>query len=65
MDQSRTISDLTERNKLFQEIAAKIIPESPILYLYHRTWLNVHTTRLVGLRGVPDGIIRLQDVKLN
>ena len=65
MDQSRTISDLTERNKLFQEVAAKIIPESPILYLYHRTWLNVHTTRLVGLRGVPDGIIRLQDVKLN
>ncbi len=65
MDQSRTVTDPAQRNKLFEQIASKIIPESPILYLYHRKWLNAHSARLVGLKGVPDGIIRLQDVKLN
>ena len=65
MDQSRTTTDLAQRNKLFEQIAGKIIPESPILYLYHRKWLNAHSARLTGLRGISDGIIRLQDVKFN
>jgi peptide/nickel transport system substrate-binding protein len=65
MDQSRATSDIAQRNKLFEQIVAKISAESPILYLYHRKWLNAHSVKLTGLKLVPDGIIRLQDVKLN
>lgn len=65
MDQSRATSDIAQRNKLFEQIVAKISAESPILYLYHRKWLNAHSVKLTGLKLVPDGIIRVQDVKFN
>ena len=39
--------------------------DRPIVYLYHREWLWAHTSRLQGFTPVPDGMVRLQGLKLN
>jgi peptide/nickel transport system substrate-binding protein len=63
LKRSRTTGDLAERKKLFDEIAAIVLKDRPIVYLYHRHWLWAYTSKLTGLRTVPDGLVRVQDLK--
>jgi len=65
LTKSRTTRDPAERRKLFEQLAAIVLKDRPIVYLYHRNWLWAHTTKLTGLRTVPDGLVRVQGVKLN
>jgi peptide/nickel transport system substrate-binding protein len=65
LNQSRTTIDPAQRLKLFEQIAAIESKDRPIVYLYHRHWLWAYTNKLSGLRTVPDGLVRLQDLKLN
>ncbi|MGZ5072942.1 MAG: ABC transporter substrate-binding protein [Usitatibacter sp.] len=65
LGQSRTTVDPTQRAKIFEQIAAHVLKDRPIVYLYHRHWLWAYTNKLSGLRTVPDGLVRLQDLKLN
>ena len=60
LNKSRTTRDRRERQKLFDQIAAIVLKDRPIVYLYHRNWLWAYTTKLSGLRTVPDGIVRVQ-----
>ncbi len=62
--QSRTTVDPAARLKLFEQIAAIVAKERPIVYLYHRHWLWAYTSKLSGFRTVPDGLIRVQDLKM-
>ena len=62
---SRVTGDRAERQKDFDQIAMQVAKDRPIIYLYHRHWLWAYTNRLSGLRTVPDGLIRLQDLKMN
>ena len=62
---SRTARDPAERKKLFDQLAAIALKDRPIVYLYHRNWLWAHTAKLSGLRTVPDGLVRVQGLKLN
>ena len=39
--------------------------DRPIIYLYHRHWLWAHTNKLSGLRTVPDGMVRVQGLKMS
>ena len=36
----------------------------PIVYLYHPPWIWAMTNRLEGFVPYPDGMIRLENVKL-
>ncbi|MGZ5113269.1 MAG: ABC transporter substrate-binding protein [Usitatibacter sp.] len=65
LGQSRTTVDPTQRAKIFEQIAAHVLKDRPIVYLYHRHWLWAYTNKLSGLRTVSDGLVRLQDLKLN
>ena len=65
LTKSRTTRDPAERRKLFEQLAAIVLKDRPIVYLYHRNWLWAHTTKLTGLRTVPDGLVRVQGLKLN
>ena len=49
----------------YEKIAAIAAREKPIIYLYHRNWLWAHTSKLSGLRTVPDGMVRVQGLKFN
>ena len=61
----RATGDRAERQKLFDQIAVQEAKDRPIVYLFHRHWLWAYTNKLSGFRTVPDGMIRLQDLKMN
>jgi peptide/nickel transport system substrate-binding protein len=61
---SRTQSDPAARRKTFEEIAAIVLKERPIVYLYHRKWLWAYTGKLSGVRELPDGLLRLDGLKM-
>ena len=63
LKRSRTTGDIAERKKLFDEVAAIVLKDRPIVYLYHRHWLWAYTSKLTGLRAIPDGLVRVQDLK--
>jgi peptide/nickel transport system substrate-binding protein len=65
IDESRTSLDATRRATAYDKIAQAVQKDRPIIYLYHRNWLWAHTGKLTGLRTVPDGMVRLQGLKMN
>ena len=62
---ARTTLDMGERRKLYEQVAAHVMKDRPIVYLYHRHWLWAYNAKLSGLRTVPDGMVRLQGLKMN
>ena len=65
LNKSRTVRDAAERRKLFEQLAAIALKDRPVIYLYHRHWLWAYTTKLSGLRPIPDGLVRVQGLKFN
>ena len=64
LNQSRALRDPAERKKVFEQIAAKVLKDRPVVYLYHRNWLWAYNARLSGVRNVPDGLLRIQGLKM-
>ena len=64
LNQSRALRDPAERKKVFEKVAAKVLKERPIIYLYHRNWLWAYTPKLSGVREIPDGLLRVTGLKL-
>ena len=65
LNRSRALRDPAERRKVYEQIAAIVLADRPIVYLYHRHWLWAYTNKLSGLRTVPDGLVRVQGLKFN
>jgi peptide/nickel transport system substrate-binding protein len=65
INESRTSLDPARRAAAYDKIAQQVQKDRPIIYLYHRNWLWAHTTKLTGLRTVPDGMVRVQGLKMN
>jgi len=66
INRSRSAGDAAQRLKLFEQIAAEVVgKERPVVYLFHRHWLWAHSAKLTGLRTVPDGLVRVQGLKMN
>ena len=63
LKRSRVAGDTAERKKAFDDLAALVLKDRPIVYLYHRHWLWAYTSKLSGLRPIPDGLVRMQDLK--
>ncbi|MEJ5989713.1 ABC transporter substrate-binding protein [Ramlibacter sp. PS3R-8] len=63
--QSRETLDPAQRKKLFEQVAARVLKERPIVYLYHRKWLWVYSPKLTGVREIPDGLLRLTGLKMS
>lgn len=64
LNQARSLRDVAERRKVYEQVAARVLKERPIVYLYHRNWLWAYNARLAGVRNVPDGLLRLTGLKL-
>jgi peptide/nickel transport system substrate-binding protein len=64
LTRSRSTLDVGQRVKVFEQVAADIAKDRPIVYLYHRHWLWAYNKKLTGLRTVPDGLVRLQGLKM-
>jgi len=65
LNQSRTLRDPAERRKVYEQIAARVLKDRPIIYLYHRNWLWAYTAKLGGVRNIPDGLLRVSGLKMN
>ncbi|MDB6001390.1 MAG: transporter substrate-binding protein [Rhizobacter sp.] len=64
INQSREVREPAERKKVFEQIAARVMTERPVIYLYHRNWLWAYNAKLSGVRDVPDGLLRVAGLKL-
>jgi peptide/nickel transport system substrate-binding protein len=64
LNQSRTLRDVAERRKVYEQIAARVLKERPVIYLYHRNWLWAYNAKLAGVRNVPDGLLRVTGLKM-
>lgn len=64
LNRSRSTLDTSGRIKVFATLAAEAAQEIPIVYLYHRNWLWAHNKKLSGLKTIPDGLVRVQGVKM-
>jgi peptide/nickel transport system substrate-binding protein len=64
LNQARTLRDPAERKKVYEQVAARVLKERPVIYLYHRNWLWAYNAKLAGVRGVPDGLLRVSGLKL-
>ncbi len=65
IDESRTSLDPVRRAAAYDKIAQQVAKDRPIIYLYHRHWLWAHSAKLSGLRAVPDGMVRVQGLRMN
>jgi peptide/nickel transport system substrate-binding protein len=63
LNKARTERELPQRAKLYAEVAANALKDRPIVYLYHRNWIWAYTSKLSGLRTVPDGLVRVQGLR--
>ena len=64
LNQSRELRDPAARKKVFEQIAATVLKERPVIYLYHRNWLWAYNGKLSGVRNVPDGLLRVTGLKM-
>jgi peptide/nickel transport system substrate-binding protein len=65
IEKARVTLDPASRAKLYEIVAANVARDRPIIYLFHRHWLWAHSARLSGLRTVPDGMVRVQGLKMD
>ena len=65
LNRSRSALDPAERKKIYEQIAAIVLKDRPIIYVFHRHWLWAYTNKLIGLRTIPDGLVRVQGLKMN
>jgi peptide/nickel transport system substrate-binding protein len=64
MEDARLVSDPAQRKAIYEKLTKILLNEEPIIYLYHRTLLIAHTTRLEGYKPIPDGLVRVIGLKL-
>jgi peptide/nickel transport system substrate-binding protein len=62
--EARAASDLATRKAAYEKITARFLAEGWMIYLYHPQYLIAHTVRLENFKPMPDGLIRVIDVKL-
>ena len=65
LNKSRSLRDPAERKKAYEQVAARVLKERPIVYLYHRNWLWAYNPKLAGVRSIPDGLLRVSGLKFN
>jgi peptide/nickel transport system substrate-binding protein len=63
MEDARMISGFDERKAIYEKLTKVLLTDLPIIYLYHRTLLIAHTTRLEGYKQMPDGLVRVVGLK--
>jgi len=62
--EARSKSSMADRKKAYEKVAAKVLTEGAIKYIYHTQVLVAHTDRLEGYRQMPDGLVRVIGLKL-
>jgi peptide/nickel transport system substrate-binding protein len=61
---AREVSDTAERKAQYDAARAVLIDESPLVYLYHQSWIWALDDAIQGFVPYPDGMIRLEGVSM-
>ncbi len=64
LDDARLVTDLPQRKSLYEKLTKLELDDEPIIYIFHRTILIAHTTKLEGYKQMPDGLVRVIGLKL-
>jgi peptide/nickel transport system substrate-binding protein len=62
---ARATDDVPQRLKHYAVVAAQVLKDRPLIYLYHRRWIYAYTKRLTGFHPLADGLIRPQGLVLH
>ena len=65
LERARAEMDTERRKAIYEEIFRLNAQDRARLFLWHRNNIMVHSARLTGYVAVPDGMIRLQGMRLN
>ena len=64
LDAGRTASTTADRLASYAKVAAHILDDRPIIYLWHQKWLYAMSAKLSGFTPYPDGLIRPQGITM-
>jgi peptide/nickel transport system substrate-binding protein len=65
LEQARTVPDVAARRALYGKVAAQLHQDLPLMYVFSGKWIMATTGRVSGFQPVPDGLIRLQGVRVS
>jgi peptide/nickel transport system substrate-binding protein len=63
LEEGRATSNVEERKAIYAKLNKILLDDLPIIYIYHRTLLIAHTTKLQGYKQMPDGLVRVVGLK--
>jgi peptide/nickel transport system substrate-binding protein len=63
LDKARTVYEVAERKKLYDELQTIMQDEMPLIYLYNQPWFFAMRANVSGFVVSPDGMIRLAGMK--
>lgn len=64
LNEARTSNDIATRRALYSQASDILMPDLPIIYLYHQVWIWALDSGIQGFVPYPDGMIRLQGVSM-
>jgi peptide/nickel transport system substrate-binding protein len=65
LDEARAETEPSKRLELYTQAMQIALGQDHMrIYLWHRKNVMIHSARLTGYRPVPDGLVRLQDMRL-
>jgi peptide/nickel transport system substrate-binding protein len=64
LNEARLFTDPARRKVAYEAALTQIEADRPLIYLYHQALIFAHSAKLEGYKQPPDGIIRIQDMKL-
>ena len=64
LNEGRRTLEPAERKRIYALATDILLRERPFIWLFHRRWYWAYTAKLQGFTPYPDGLIRLQGVKL-
>jgi peptide/nickel transport system substrate-binding protein len=65
LEAARATVDPAERARHYHAALDIALPARHRIYLMHEAWRFAHATRLAGFRALPDGIMRMEGVRLD
>lgn len=64
LNESRTQTDQERRMAVYEQAARILLQDRPIIYLYHPRNVHAFSARVQGFTPNPDGLVRLQGVRI-
>ena len=65
LEQARGVTDIPTRRAFYAKIAAQLMIDLPRIYIYSAKNLVAMSTKLHGFVPVPDGMVRLQGLRMS